>query len=202
MSDERVLLYAIICYNISVMYDSTNRVVIATYTDNTKRLISLLRLIVRSIDLHSHFLSKEVGLTIPQLLILQEIRAHNNITSMEASMNIKVSAATVSGIMSRLKSKGYINRTRDTSDRRKVRLTLTDKGERVLANDPLPIQRQFVEKFTDIDPKQQHAMLDSLEILATLMFESSSAATNLQKWVANHKENHKANHKAHDDSMH
>lgn len=160
---------------------------IDTKQNSTQRVVMLLRLIVRSIDLHSRFLSKESGLTIPQLLIMQEIRTHKNITPTEVSMRIKLSKATVSGITERLKGKGYINHNRDQHDRRKIHLTLTKDGEQILMSNPLPIQQQFVERFESMDTKQQQNMLESLEVLATLMFESSSAAQDLERWTTRQK---------------
>lgn len=155
--------------------------------DSTQKVTALLRLIIRAIDLHSRFLSKEVGLTVPQLLILQEIRTHKSITLTEVSMRIKSSKATVSGIVDRLKGKGYINHNRNEDDRRKVSLTLTETGKKILTQDLLPIQRQFVEKFEEMSTERQENVLESLETLATLMFESSSAANDLEQWMTRRK---------------
>lgn len=161
---------------------------------STQRVVSLLRLITRSIDLHSRFLAKESGLTIPQLLALQEIRTHQRVTSTEIAMSVKLSKATVSGITDRLKGKGYIESTRDADDRRKVYLALTESGKQVLARNPLPIQQEFVQNFERMTPEQQRNMLESLEVLAKLMFESSSAARDMEHWMMNRKVS--------DDSMH
>lgn len=155
---------------------------------NTQKVTALLRLIIRAIDLHSHYLSKEVGLTIPQLLILQEIRVRKDITPTEVSIRIKSSKATVSGIIERLREKGYIKHTRNQRDRRQIYLSLTKQGEQMLMRNPLPIQQQFIERFESIGAKQQKNMLESLEVLATLMFEASSAAQDLERWTTRQKQ--------------
>ena len=61
-------------------------------------LISI-RQIIRATDLHSRRLSKQVGLTAPQLLILQAIRDLGAVSISKLSQEVSLSQATVTTII-------------------------------------------------------------------------------------------------------
>lgn len=128
-----------------------------------------LRKIIRAIDLRSKKLSKEAGITGPQLLILQELARVDGITAKEVSTNIHLSQATVTSILDRLEAKHFIKRVRSDSDRRRVALFLTDDGTNALSSAPQPIEDRFVEKFSALKDWQQYQLLSSVEQIADMM---------------------------------
>ncbi len=128
-----------------------------------------LRKIIRAIDLRSKKLSKEAGITGPQLLILQELARVDGITAKEVSTNIHLSQATVTSILDRLEAKRFIKRVRSDSDRRRVALFLTDDGTNALSSAPQPIEDRFVEKFSALKDWQQYQLLSSVEQIADMM---------------------------------
>ena len=89
-----------------------------------------LRQIIRATDLYSRQLNKEVGLTAPQLLILQAIRGLGAVSISKLSQQVSLSQATVTNIIDRLESRGLVARHRSTEDRRVVHATLTEVGAR------------------------------------------------------------------------
>jgi DNA-binding MarR family transcriptional regulator len=128
-----------------------------------------LRKIIRAIDLRSKKLSKEAGITGPQLLILQELARVDGITAKDVSTNIHLSQATVTSILDRLEAKQFIKRVRSDSDRRRVALFLTDEGRQALSSAPQPIEDRFVEKFSALKDWQQYQLLSSVEQIADMM---------------------------------
>lgn len=134
-----------------------------------EQLFVSIRKIIRAIDIRSRKLSKEAGITGPQLIILQELARVKGISAKEVSRNVNLSQATVTNILDRLEAKNFIKRVRSDSDRRKIALFLTDVGKEALLNAPQPIEDSFVEKFSALKDWEQFQLLSSVERIAEMM---------------------------------
>ncbi|MDG1732872.1 MAG: MarR family transcriptional regulator [Thalassotalea sp.] len=134
-----------------------------------QELLISLRKVIRAIDLHSKQLSKTSGLTSPQLLIMLEIDRVSGVNSSQVAKVVNLSAATVTNILDRLENKGLISRVRDTKDKRKVGLYLTDNGKTLLDSAPQPLQQHFIENFSNLAQWEQSQLLSSIERLADMM---------------------------------
>lgn len=146
-----------------------------------EEVLVALRQIIRAIDLHSKKLSKEYGLTGPQLILMRAIQEMDNVTIKELSKRTNVSQATTTTIIDRLELNGYVQRIRSESDRRKVHAHLTDKGKALLDNAPLPLQDSFVNKFHHLEAWEQSLLLSSIQRISTMMnAEDIDAAPVLQ----------------------
>ncbi|QQD23093.1 MarR family transcriptional regulator [Venatoribacter cucullus] len=128
-----------------------------------------LRRIIRATDLHSRQLSKVSGLTSPQLLILQLLRQHSELTVGEVAQRVSLSQATVTTIIDRLEKRALVKRERGSSDKRKVYVYLTDAANAVLLNAPKPLQESFVQQFQDLHDWEQTMILSALERVAYMM---------------------------------
>ncbi|MCL1067694.1 MarR family winged helix-turn-helix transcriptional regulator [Shewanella olleyana] len=134
-----------------------------------EELFVSIRKIIRAIDIRSRKLSKEAGVTGPQLIILQELARIKGVTAKEVSTQVNLSQATVTNILDRLESKHFIKRVRSESDRRRVALFLTDEGKEALLNAPQPIEESFVETFSALKDWEQFQLLSSVERIAEMM---------------------------------
>jgi len=134
-----------------------------------QELLIALRKVIRAIDLHSKHLSKTSGLTSPQLLIMLEIDKVAGVNSSQVAKMVNLSAATVTNILDRLENKNLISRVRDTQDKRKVGLYLTDNGKALLLNAPQALQEHFIEKFSNLAQWEQSQLLSSMERLSEMM---------------------------------
>ncbi len=134
-----------------------------------QELLIALRKVIRAIDLHSKHLSKTSGLTSPQLLIMLEIDKISGVNSSQVAKSVNLSAATVTNILDRLENKNLISRVRDTQDKRKVGLYLTDNGKALLLNAPQALQEHFIDKFSNLAQWEQSQLLSSMERLSEMM---------------------------------
>ena len=132
-------------------------------------VIVALRKIIRAIDLHSRALVKRIGLTGPQLIVLQEINKRNKTSAGELAQAVSLGQATVTGILERLETRNLIVRQRNESDRRKVRLQTTQTGRELLADTPPLMQESFVEALDDLEDWEKSMILASLQRLVALM---------------------------------
>lgn len=131
-------------------------------------LVSLRR-IIRATDLHSRKLGKQTGLTTPQLVIIRAIGKHKEPTVSDIAKEVSLSLATVTTILNRLESNGYVNRQRSSIDRRRVIVTLTEQGEGALSDAPQPLQDAFLNRFSRLETWEQHQIVAALERVATMM---------------------------------
>ncbi len=134
-----------------------------------EELLVAIRRVIRAIDLRSKKLSKDVGITGPQLLVLQELRAEPGITAKQVSDLVNLSQATVTSILDRLEAKSLIERIRSESDRRRIALYLTDDGAVTLKNAPRSMEDSFIERFNTLEDWEQSLLLSSVQRVANMM---------------------------------
>lgn len=134
-----------------------------------QELLIALRKVIRAIGLHSKHLSKTSGLTSPQLLIMLEIDKVSGVNSSQVAKSVNLSAATVTSILDRLENKNLISRVRNTQDKRKVGLYLTENGKAILLNAPQPLQENFIKNFSNLAQWEQSQLLSSMERIAGMM---------------------------------
>ena len=114
-----------------------------TSINQEEQVLISLRQIIRATDLYSRQLSRTVGLTAPQLLILQAIQGLGAVSISKLSTEVSLSQATVTTIINRLESRELVTRHRSTQDRRVVHATLTKQGEAMIQKAPAPLQDVF-----------------------------------------------------------
>lgn len=142
-------------------------------------VLRCIRRILRKTSEHSRQLSRESGLTIPQLLCLRAIAEHEESTVARVSATVQLSAATVSRILDRLERQGLVTRERSRQDRRKVTLGLTEKGQTRLAAVPVGLQDEFIRRFEELSTQRQGELLDALQQIVEMMEASEIDAAPL-----------------------
>jgi len=128
-----------------------------------------LRQIIRAIDIHSKKLSKESGLTGPQLILMRSIEELGEVTIKQLSGHTNMSQATATAILDRLERNGYVQRIRSTQDKRKVHAYLTEAGKERLESAPTPLQDSFIRKFQKLEEWEQSLLLSSVQRISTMM---------------------------------
>ena len=134
-----------------------------------EELLVALRKVIRAVDLRSKQLSKDVGLTGPQLLVMQNIQERPGIMVREIADNINLSPATITNILDRIEARELVTRIRSTTDKRKVGVYLTANGEAALENAPRPLQEHFVERFHNMKDWEQSQMVATMQRIASMM---------------------------------
>ena len=136
---------------------------------NYDEVLVALRRVIRATDLHSKRLSKNAGLTAPQLLIMRTIRDLGQVTIGTIADKVSLSQATVTTILDRLELRKLVYRVRSTQDKRKVHAHLTEAGGEILARAPNPLQEDFIKKYQALAEWEQTMILASLQRVANMM---------------------------------
>jgi len=144
-------------------------------------ILIALRRIMRATDLQSQQLSRQSGLTVPQLLVMQAIAKEGSPSTSTLARHIVVSHATVTRIIDRLERDGVVKRQKSSKDKRVVNVSLTDTGKSKLDAAPEPLQAEFLRKYRELESWEQQMLKSSLLRIATMMdAEDLDAAPILQ----------------------
>ena len=79
---------------------------------------------------------KKTGLSGSQLWIMQQIYNFNGISNTELAKNLTLHVSTCSILVNKLIKKGLVEKTRSSTDERKIVLTITSKGKQLMAKAP------------------------------------------------------------------
>ena len=142
-----------------------------------------LRRIVRSINLESKRVDKELGVSIPQLLCLQFLAEQEdysaNASKLKAFLNLN--ASTITGIISRLEKKNMVVKLPKSTDKRITLISLTAEGISLIQNAPLTFQQKLSEKLQALPPEKLKTIIEGIDLLTELMevdeIDSSSIIT-------------------------
>jgi len=142
------------------------------------RIVAAIRRIMRAVDLHSRHLAEEHGLTGPQLAILQAASRLGEASSTGAlARAVHLSGPTVTGILDRLAKRELVERARNGRDRRSVTITITARGEEVLAAAPSLLQDRFRSELARVEDWEQTMILAMLQRIAAMMDAESLDAS-------------------------
>lgn len=137
--------------------------------DPTASLVRSVRRIAQAIDVRSREIARLTGLTLPQLLVLQSIRALGEVSTSAISRDVSMSPPTVVAVLDKLEAKGMAVRYRSTIDRRIVHVRLTDAGRQALTTSPGLLGDGFISGFARLSLDEQAAMAMAVDRLATMM---------------------------------
>lgn len=133
------------------------------YTD----ILINIRKILRSLNLESKKIQKEQGVSIPQLMCLDFLGSKENFrsTQIEIARYLNLNASTMSGIVKRLESKGFVAKLPNPEDKRTVFISLTANGAKLLEASPQLLHKRLSKKLEKLPPKQVEEINNALKIL-------------------------------------
>lgn len=146
---------------------------INTISDSSSLVMMELRKIIQAIDRNSKRLMRRVGLTMPQLVILQYVHSQTEVSVGIIAKNNHLSNATVTGILERLEKRGLISKRKSTGDKRRVFINITQQGVVLLEKAPPLMQEEFVEKFNELADWNQTMIYSALQQLSQIMSAAS-----------------------------
>jgi DNA-binding MarR family transcriptional regulator len=128
-----------------------------------------LRRILRVTELNSRNLARQSDLTASQLLLLKHVAEHGQALPSTIAKVIELKQATITVLINKLEDNGLVTRSRDTEDRRRVWVRLTDAGRSVLDRSPDLLQSRFEHGFDQLEEWEQSMIITTLERIASLL---------------------------------
>lgn len=138
-------------------------------SDPTATFVRSIRRIAQAVDVRSREIARTTGLTLPQLLVLQSIRALGEVSTRQISREAAMSPPTVVDVLDRLEARGLIQRYRSTVDRRVVHARLTEAGSDALRDAPGLLRPGSLAQLSALPAEQSAALAGAMTLLAELM---------------------------------
>lgn len=112
----------------------------------------------------------QTGLTTPQIMVLSAISKNGEMMVSELSEKLNLSNSTISGIVDRLEKQEYVERKRNKEDKRVVKVSLTDKSQRIMHTAiHEKIEQDLENKLKNIGEKQIDEIIKGLETLKSVL---------------------------------
>jgi DNA-binding MarR family transcriptional regulator len=130
-----------------------------------------IRQIMRSINQESKRIEKEFGVSIPQVLCLKYLKTSPNFQTTQNDLRVflNLNASSVHGIIERLERKGLIARLPKMGDKRKVQLSLTSKGDKLIQGIPPTLHDRLAKNLKKHDQATIAQLQNHLHLLSQLM---------------------------------
>lgn len=145
-------------------------------TNDQMRLLTAIRRISHAADSHSKWVERELGITVPQLVVLAAIERLGEVTTGALAEAASLSQATVTTILDKLEAKALVSRYRSTLDRRIVHSRLSPDAQRLLEAAPPLLSLAFVRRFEALSARRKSAVVSAVEQVAELMDAASEEA--------------------------
>src|SRR5437660_7425291 len=116
--------------------------------------------------------AREVGSSAEQVSLLVAIKYAPGIGVRELAARERVSPPALSNHVDRLERDGLVTRTQSASDRRRVGLTLTDDGQRLLRRVRSRRTAWLATRLRGLSPEELEAVEAAIEPLSRLLHES------------------------------
>jgi DNA-binding MarR family transcriptional regulator len=113
--------------------------------------------------------TEQLGVTSRQVTLLWLVRLHPGLSLRELAEEERISAPALSGHVDRLEKAGLLGRVRDEHDRRRVGLTLTEEGERLLRRVRARRTTWLAERLRGLDADEIAAVERAIEPLGKLL---------------------------------
>jgi len=137
----------------------------AERVDKIEKLRFLLRSINRRMEHYFTVYLQQYDITLPQFLLLREVYRNPNLSLTELSPKLGLANSTVCGIVDRLEKRELVSRTRDTNDRRVVRISLTPKMLTKVKDFQLSHATYLMQFTVNISDAEIEQMISSLSLL-------------------------------------
>lgn len=138
--------------------------------DSIRRIVQLLRVSSREAE-------RTVGLTAAQLFVLQRLRRDNALSLNDLAARTLTHQSSVSVVAQRLSERGLIRRVRSKMDARRVELSLTDAGSRLIARTPHAAQEHLLTAVENLQPAPRRQLARLLGQLVHGMGLAAEAPT-------------------------
>jgi DNA-binding MarR family transcriptional regulator len=113
--------------------------------------------------------TEQMGLTSRQATLLWLIRSNPGLSLRQLAAEERISAPALSGHVDRLEKAGLLERVRGDADRRRVGLTLTEEGERLLKRVRARRTTWLADRLRDLDDDHVAAIERAIEPLGQLL---------------------------------
>ena len=136
---------------------------------DASRLTRLLIEFYEKFSSWEHGVVRESGLTLPQMHTLEILGADGDLRMTELAARMGVTTGSLTVLVDRLERGGYVARKPHETDRRSIRVGLTEEGVRLFAEHHALHERLTQEILCALSPEESQAFAAMLEKVAVCL---------------------------------
>lgn len=129
------------------------------------RALDGLRVVVGALTHSARAVEQHTGVTNAQLFLLQQIAGSDGLSVNALAARARTQQSTVSIVIGRLVRAGYVRKGRDAVDGRRVVLSLTTKGRRLLRGAPAAPIAVLITALEQLSLRDARALADGVHAL-------------------------------------
>ena len=154
--------------------------------EEVTRVMNSLRALVRALRISTRAVEKEIGISGAQLFVLQQLLEAPARSVNELAERTSTHQSSVSTVVSRLVDRGLVRREPSADDGRRMEISITERGRRLVESAPLTAQTRMQQAMRRLEPWQVRSLGEGLEALVresgfaaeplTMFFEDDGVA--------------------------
>ena len=137
--------------------------------ESITNIVNSLRVIVKALRASGREAEQRLGISGAQLQMLQELRDRPAQSINQLAARTYTHQSSVSMVVSKLVDNGLATRSPSRTDARKVVISLTSAGSRLLKRTPLTVQGRIVTALRSMPRDELQELADSLQTLTELL---------------------------------
>jgi DNA-binding MarR family transcriptional regulator len=128
---------------------------------DTRIILDALRRIVHALRLFDREAERQLGLSGAQVFVLEKLKDGGGISINQLADRTHTHQSSVSVVVRKLARRGLVRRASSAEDGRRVELSLTKRGDRLLASAPPAAQARLISALAAL-PKSRRRLLGRL----------------------------------------
>ena len=138
-------------------------------SDHTKQIIFSIRRLIQASELYTKELNKKYQVSAAQLNCILTLYEYGPLPPSKIANHMMVKSSTVTGVVDRLEKKGFVERMRNSPDRRVITIELTEAGKKLAQNAPPPIQQKVIDALKQTENAKKEQIVRSLNMLTGML---------------------------------
>ena len=134
--------------------------------DDSAAALVALRRVVRALRLADREVEDAAGVSVAQLFVMHQLAEAPALSIAKLAERALTDQSSVSTVVARLVERKLVVRKQARSDRRRVELRLTPRGEKLVLTAPAVPQNRLIAAISAMAPERRREIVRSLETLA------------------------------------
>ena len=146
-------------------------------TREVQNVMDAFRRVIRELRLSGGEVERKLGISSAQLFVLHELGKNPGCSIGEVADRTHTDQSSVSTVVSRLVSTGFVKRSASAEDGRRAELRLTARGRALLRRAPSTAQQRMVTALESLPQRQRQLLARSLTQLVDEMEGGTNGAS-------------------------
>ena len=138
--------------------------------------LDAIRALVGALARSARSVERRTGVTTAQLFVLRQLAESDTLSLSEIADRTLTRQSTVSVVVARLVAKGLVRRERAADDRRRLELSLTPAGRRLVGRAPEPTTGRLLAALDQLTNEQLRSLSTGLDALIAVLGVEPRAA--------------------------